>query len=488
MKKSEQYLKVRNMKTIIFWILLIVYPMISCSGTNSNRCEENRHEKAKTNVIFFLVDDFGWRDLSCYGSEFYETPNMDKLASEGMKFNQAYAAHPRCVPSRYAIFTGKYPARARMPGGGGLIQEDYTMGDAFKEAGYSTFFAGKWHLSNKEVYPDDEGFDVNITGGHAGAVHTHFYPYNKKGKSKKQIISGLEEGNPGEYLTDRLTVETIKFIEQNKDEPIFAVLAHYAVHTPIESKEEYTSYYKRKIKSMDYADIPEYSPEGPGVTKMRQDNATYAGMIKSVDESIGRIMNKLEVLGIAENTIIVFTSDHGGLSNRGDNNRKLATSNSPLRAGKGWLYEGGIRIPTIVKWPGVAKAGSETEAVITNTDFYPTLVEAIGQSIPPDILLDGKSFVSVLKSGDKHDRGAIFWHSPKGRPHSTGDSNSSAMRSGKYKLIDWYDEGRVELFDLSKDLGEKNDLSSVLPDVRDGMCQELFSWRKEVNAIIRKKK
>ncbi len=456
-------------------LLLVLFGCVFCRANPTQRW----------NVLFFLVDDLGWRDLSCYGSQFYETPNMDRLAREGMRFTRAYAAHPRCVPSRYAVFTGKFPARARVPGGGGLLKSDFTMAKAFQDAGYRTFFAGKWHLSNKGVFPKDSGFDRNLTGGNAGAVHTHFYPYNLPGRTERQIIRGLEEGRRGEYLTDRLTEETVKFLRQPENRPFFAVLAHYAVHTPLEAKQEYTELYKKKLRTLNFGSVPEFVWEGPGVTKMRQDHPVYAAMIQSVDESLGRLLDTLEELNIAGKTLVVLTSDHGGLSNRGTNRRELATSNYPLRAGKGWLYEGGIRIPTIVRWPGVTAAGSVTGQVITNTDFFPTLLDAARLAARPDAHLDGVSFARVLRGSSEFERGPIYFHSPLGRPTSTGDSNSSALLEGGLKLIDWHEEERTELFDLVNDPGEQDDLSARMPAKTEEMLRKLSSWRIRVKAITK---
>ena len=456
----------------------------SCTISSIRPIEPDKPE-GPLNVIIFLVDDFGYMDLACYGSDIYETPHIDQLASEGMKFNQSYVAHPRCVPSRYALQTGRFPAREKVPGGGGLKPGVLTIGQAFKDGGYRTFFAGKWHLSNKDVFPEDAGYDINLTGGHAGAVHTHFYPYNIEGKDEKQVITGMEDGQPGDYLTDALTKKTVDFITANKDTMFFAILSHYAVHTPIEAKQEHIDYYSGKIASTDFGNLPEYIEEGSGVTKMRQDNPVYAGMIHSVDESLGSIMDALKELGIEKRTLILFTSDHGGLSNRGFNTRTLATSNYPLRAGKGWLYDGGVKIPTIVKYPGVVKPGSESESVIINTDYFPTLLEAAGLQTYPEAHVDGRSFLPVLQTGRPQAREDLYWHSPLGRPHSTGDSNSSAFMSGHYKLIEWYDEGRVELYNLREDFQEQNDLSESMPEKTREMLQQLRDWRAEVNAVIK---
>ena len=460
-----------------------------------------RPSQKPPNIVFILIDDLGWRDLSCYGSDLYETPAINRLARQGVRFSQAYCAHPRCVPSRFSIMSGKYPARYGVPGrNSNLPDKEFTIAEALKEAGYRTFFAGKWHLgkeNNPEYpYPDRQGFDVNIGGSSAGATGSHFFPYEGKrktrsGKVKILKLPGLEKGRPGEYLADRLTDETVKFIRRHRDEPFFVYLSHYAVHTPLQAKEDFIKKYKQKLSTMPKPDRPPYIKEGVGETKLWQDHPVYAGMIQSVDESVERIMRTLDELSLTENTIIIFTSDNGGLSTRGYKKRELPTSNFPLRAGKGWCYEGGIRVPLIVKWPGVTKAGSESNAIVTGPDFYPTILEMTGQPLRPEQHLDGVSFVKVLNGEKQTCRRQAFWHSPVGRPDSTGDENCSVIRDGDYKLIDWYDENRVELYNIKTDVGEQHDLANKMPEKRDDLYRKLVAWRKEVGAYMadkRKKK
>lgn len=441
------------------------------------------------NVIFFLVDDMGWRDSSCYGSAFYETPNIDRLAKEGVRFTNAYTAHPRCVPARYSLLTGKFPARAGIPGASyNMEPEEFTLAEAMKQGGYTTFFAGKWHLQKTdEQSPENQGFDINIAGGHAGAPPSYFFPYNKVRTPNHKTeggIHGLEDGVEGEYLTDRLTDETVKFIEANTDRPFLVYLSHYAVHTPLEAKPELVSYYENKLKKMSF-DGPEYVDKD-GTTKMRQDNAVYAAMVHSMDESLGRVMDTLEQTGLADKTVIIFTSDHGGLSNRGvDNKRQLATSNLPLRAGKGHCYEGGIKVPMIVKWPGVTKAGTETGRLVTGPDHYPSILEIAGLPFQPQQHLDGVSYVDTLKGKNVERPGPIFWHSPMGRPNSTGDTNCSVIRDGDWKLFEFYDEGRIELYNLAEDPYETNDLSGKKTDTARELLQKLQSWKTEISAFVK---
>jgi len=333
----------------------------------------------KKNIVVFLVDDLGYHDLSFTGSKLYETPHVDKLAEKGVVFTNAYVSHPRCVPSRFAIQTGKFPAREKVPGKfSGLSAKEKSIGQAFKDNGYITFFAGKWHLGKDSTeWPQNRGYDINIAGCSAGAPRSYFFPYNvsknRKVSGKHGEINELDNGKDGEYLTDRLTNETIKFIKQEHNKPFFVMLAHYGVHTPFQAPDSIIKKYRKKLKTMTF-EGPEYL-ERDGQTKVHQDNAVYAAMIETVDVSLGKIMQALEEKGILDNTIIVFTSDHGGLSNRG-NNRRLATSNLPLRAGKGHVYEGGIKVPFIIYDKNFKK--STCEQVTVNTDIYPTLLDLCG--------------------------------------------------------------------------------------------------------------
>jgi len=480
----------------IFFSLLVLSVLGACTTEKPNQ---------QPNVLFFLVDDLGWSDVGYNGSKYYETPFIDQLANEGMVFTNAYATHPRCVPSRYSLITGKYPARAQMPGPGEgklkgphlrpgdegkLKTDEQTIASALKQAGYATFFAGKWHLATSGTLPEDVGFDVNIAGGHAGSPISYFYPYNNgKQAGKKAPIEGLEGGEEGEYLTDRITDETIKWLKEHQqketNQPFFAYVSHYAVHEPLQAKTEHLEKFQLKLDTMVYKGEP-FIEEGTGTTKMHQDDPYYAGMVYSMDESLGRIQACLKELNQLENTIIIFFSDNGGLSNRGFNPRRVATSNYPLRAGKGHLYEGGVREPLIIKWPGVTKAGAKSNHVVTGTDFFPTILDMLNLPLLPDAHKDGVSFVWALtnKTDPNPDR-PVFWHSPVDRPHATGDSNSSAIRQGRYKLIEFYDEGRIELYDLATDLEEQKNLVDELPEVAQSLLHELHVWRKEVNAYVK---
>jgi len=442
---------------------------------------------AQPNVLFILIDDFGSRDLGCYGSTLYETPNMDRLAASGAKFTQAYVAYPRCVPSRFAIFTGKHPARVQGENDSPHVEpdRDATIGQAFKAAGYNTFYCGKWHLGEGASNPDQMGFDTIVAAGAAGATRSFFAPYTiskSKGHDEKDAIVGLDDAPEGEYLTDRLTQETLKFIESSKDKPFCAVLAHYAVHTPIEAKKHLTKRYEEKLATMPKAAV-EWEKESAGENQLVQNNATYAAMIESVDNGLGRLLGQLKKLGIEDNTIIVLASDHGGLSARG-NNRGVATSNRPLRAGKGHLYEGGLRIPFLVRWPGNIKPGTEIATPVSTLDLMPTLAAMTGIALPNLAGTDGQNLVPLMQNGTAPARDTFYWHNPAPRPASTGDLFSSAIRVGDLNPLDSPGEKRLELYDLATDPGESKNLADERPTDRDRLLTKLNEWRKEVGASM----
>jgi arylsulfatase A-like enzyme len=467
--------------------------------------------QSQPNVLFILIDDFGSRDLGCYGSTLYETPNMDRLAASGAKFTQAYVAYPRCVPSRFGILTGKHPARVQGEKDSPHVEpeRDATFGQAFQAAGYSTFYCGKWHLGEGASDPDKMGFGTIVAAGAAGATRSFFAPYTvskSKGHDEKDAIVGLDDAPEGEYLTDRLTQETMNFIEANSraerdslpqaarrtgaaapgnGKPFCAVLAHYAVHTPIEAKKHLTKRYEQKLAAMPKPEV-EWEKESAGENLLVQNNATYAAMIESVDHGIGRLLGQLKKLGIEDNTIIVLTSDHGGLSARGGK-REVATSNRPLRAGKGHLYEGGLRIPLLVKWPGKVKPGTEIATPVSTLDLMPTLTAMAGIAPPKLAGSDGVSLVDLLQTGTVPARDTFYWHNPAPRPASTGDLFSSAIRVGDWKLLDFPGEQRIELYNLATDPGESQNLATECSEDRDGLLAKLNAWRQEVGASMQAK-
>jgi len=415
--------------------------------------------KRQPNFVFYLIDDMGWADLTCYGSDYHETPHIDRLASQGMRFTDAYAACPVCSPTRASIMTGKYPARLHLTDWikghvnrhaklmvpdwtTHLRLEETTIAEALRDAGYATAFVGKWHLGDKPHYPEHQGFDVNIGGYHRGQPPSYFAPYR---------IPTMEEGPKGEYLTDRHTADAIRFIEANRAKPFFLYLSHYAVHTPIQAKKAITEKYERK-------------PKG------KQWNATYAAMVQSVDDGVGRIAKRLEELGLADNTVVIFMSDNGGLHR--------VTSNAPLRAGKGTAYEGGVREPMIIKWPGAVRPGSECSAPVTSTDFYPTMLDMAGLPLRPQQHCDGVSLLPLLKQAGTLDRDAIYWH----YPHYHFTKPFGAVRKGDWKLIEYYEDLNCELYNLRQDIGETRDLAAAQPARVDELRRMLHDWRQRVGA------
>ncbi len=454
-------------------------------------CKRRRN---RPNFVFILIDDMGWRDAGCYGSIFYETPNIDRLASEGMLFTDAYAASPVCSPTRASILTGKHPARVGItdwipgmdPKNKKLIGpqdldhlplEEVTIAEVLKDAGYATGFFGKWHLGDRGYFPENQGFDINKGGHWAGQPASYFYPY--KNKRKRWDVPGLEGGRSGEYLTDRLTDEAIKFIEKNRNRPFFVYLSHYAVHTPIQSKKELEEKYRKKLSMMKRESGPDYLPEHNSMTKQKQDDPAYAGMIQSVDESVGRIMMRLRDLNLEKSTIIIFMSDNGGLTTLPGKWRS-PTSVVPLRAGKGWLYEGGIREPMIIKWPGAVKPGTICSEPVISMDFYPTILEMAGLPLMPEQHVDGKSLVVLLRQNGSINRKTLFFHYP--HYHGSGGVPSGAVRCGDFKLIEWFEDGSVELYNLREDIGERRNLANKMKSKRDELLRMLHEWRMKLSA------
>jgi len=509
------------------WFLgaVLLVSLGSCSGQSKTT------QKKSPNVILFLVDDLGWKDVGCYGSEFYETPNIDKLAKEGVRFTNAYAACHVCSPTRASILSGKYPARINLtdwlPGRNDFAYQrllnvevnqqmpadETTLAEALKAKGYSTAIVGKWHLGEAPSDPTKHGFDMHIPAGwNKGWPLTYHAPFRLPNY----------DGNPGEYLTDRITTDALKYIEDNRDKPFFLYFAHFAVHDPIEGRDDLVEKYKKKLASMPKDNRPPYIlegnpdsdpitieervsllndpaykgfsqlPRGTVKVKQRQDNVQFAGVVEAMDESLGRVMDKLKQLGIEDNTIVIFASDNGGMAagNFGRPSKVLdpstpdkhfSTSNLPLRGAKGWLYEGGIRVATIVKWSGVKKPGTESDVPIISTDFYPSILEMAGLPQMPQQHVDGKSFVPLLQGKSTLNRDAIYWHFPHYSNHGM-QSPGGAVRYKDFKLIEYYENGTVQLFDLSKDIGELNDISEQNPEKVKELRDMLHAWRDSVHA------
>ena len=463
----------------------------------ANNCQKDSDQK-KPNVLIILVDDWGASDLSYKGSKFYETPNVDALAGQSTMFNNAYVAYPRSVPSRYSLWTGMHCARPQNLDKSTEADErkidksTYSIAEPFKASGYNTFFIGKWHVATDDCMPQDKGFEINIGGGHAGATSSHFAPFNKNYKDNSRgeggRIEDMDDAENGEYLTDYMTRKTVDFINTKRDKPFLSVVSFYAVHTPLQAKKELVAKYEAKKLALGLT-TTNYIPEEAGERLAQQNNATYAAMIQSVDEGLGRMVDALKESGQYENTVIVLLSDHGGLSNRGaGNKREVATNNNPYKAGKGHLYEGGIRIPMFVHLPGQQKS-KQSDVLTAGYDLFPTVADLCKVEIPTEVKLDGVSLAPALNGkAKKYAKRELYWHKSAERPTSTGDYVSSAIRSGNYKLIDFYEQNRIELYDLSNDISESNNIASQKPELTKEMLTKVENWRKELNVNMPKKK
>lgn len=431
------------------------------------------------NVVLIVADDLGAMDLGCYGSKFHRTPHLDKLASDGMRFTQSYAACPVCSPSRAAIVTGNYPQRFQLtdwlPGRADrpdqklnrptlrnhLPLEALTIAESLKPAGYVCASIGKWHLGGEGFGPTQQGFDRNIAGDAAGSPQSYFAPF---GKPNGKAMPGLSDAPEGEYLPDRLTTEAIKFIEQQREKPFFVYLPHFTPHTPLKAK----------------ADLVKKYPEAE-TFRGQQNNPIYAAMLESLDESVGRIVAKLDELKLSERTIVIFTSDNGGLATTEGPNTP-ATSNAPLREGKGWLYEGGIRTPLIVKWPSTVKAGTTNDVPVCGIDLHPTVRAACVRTSEEAPQFDGISLLPLLKQSGSITRDSLFWHYP--HYANQGGRPGGVIRSGEWKLIELYEEGRRELFHVAKDVSESRNLSEQEPARVQELAAKLDAWRKSVGALM----
>jgi arylsulfatase A-like enzyme len=386
--------------------------------------------------------------------------------------------------------TGKYPARLQLtdflhkpkehvttklkpaPFIDHLPLEEVTLAEALKEAGYHTCFIGKWHLGGPKYFPEKQGFDINIAGCGLGHPPTYFSPYR---------IPTLTDGPEGEYLTDRLTEEAVKFIEEAKDRPFLLYLSHYTVHTPLQARPDLLKKYQEKAAKLPKTDAPEFAPEGTHKTRQIQNVPVYGAMVESLDQSVGRVLAKLRELHLDTNTVVFFTSDNGGLATA----EGWPTSNKPLRAGKGWSYEGGVREPLLVRWPGVTKAGSICSEPVMSTDYYPTILEMARLPLRPKQHVDGQSFCAALRDPDAPIRAqarALYWHYP--HYGNQGGAPSGAIRLGNLKLVEWYEDMRTELFDLSNDIGEKHDLSHERIQDVERLKAQLHNWRNEVHAVM----
>jgi arylsulfatase A-like enzyme len=455
------------------------------------------------NIILILIDDMGWRDLGCFGSSFYETPNIDRLCGGGMRFTDAYAACPVCSPTRASLLTGKYPATVGLtdwidwhghihPARGAVIDVPYlkqlptsehTVAAALRDGGYQTWHVGKWHLGAEDHRPQDHGFDVNVGGCHMGSPGRggYFSPWT----IEPLVDADVPEGT---YLTDYLTDHVVDLIDGADERPFFLNLWYYSVHTPIQAKQERVAYYEQKARDLGLDQLEtftedEYYPcdhkkDQRVRRRLLQSDAVYAAMIDSLDENIGRILDALGAAGTSEDTLILFTSDNGGLAT----SEGSPTCNAPLAEGKGWMYEGGTREPLFVRWPGKVAPGSVCNTPVTSPDVYPTLLAAAGLAPIPDQHVDGENLLPLLEQSADLERQSIFWHYP--HYGNQGGTPGSSIRCGDWKLIEFFDDGRRELYNLRHDIGENDNRVEAELEITADLHRQLATWRESVAAKI----
>jgi len=471
-------------KSTIPIVLTLLIVFISCK-------EEIQLVEKKPNVVFILVDDLGLVDLGVTGSTYYETPNIDRLAKEGMIFTQGYAASRVCSPSRASVMTGKFTARHGITDWIGaksgeawrshnrydkllpaayvhnLPEKDITLAEAMKNEGYSTFFAGKWHLGQEGSFPENHGFDINVGGWDKGSpIGGYFSPW----KNPK-----LENRADGENLSMRLANETASFIRQHKDSTFFAFLSFYAVHGPIQTTNQKWQKYREKANANGIVDTG-YIMERVLPIRQVQDNPIYAGLVESMDDAVGVVLNTLQEQGIDNETILVFTSDNGGVAS-GDS---FSTSNLPLRGGKGYQWEGGIREPFFIKVPWLVNEGAKSDYPVTGTDFYPTILDLVGVSLLPNQHIDGVSLKPLLEGKEMKIERPLYWHYP--HYGNQGGNPSSIIRENQWKLIHYWEDGSEELYDLSSDQEEQFNVIKSNPQIAKNLSKKLLDWLKEVNA------
>jgi arylsulfatase A-like enzyme len=470
-------------------LAVVFFTLVSVVAGNSAFAQSEHR-----NVVFVLVDDLGYMDIGANNpATFYETPNIDRLANTGMRFTNGYAANPVCSPTRYSILTGKYPSRVDATNffagkrGGRFLPaplkdrmplEEVTLAEMMRASGYATFFAGKWHLGpTEEFWPKQQGFDFNAGGHRAGGpfkAGKYFSPYGNP---------RLQDGPEGEHLTARLADETVKFIRDHQKQPFLAYLSFYSVHTPLMAPRELVEKYQDKAERLGlnaakiFGDEEQVWPDAkPRQVRILQTHATYAAMIESMDTAVGKVLQTLDDLGLADNTIVCLTSDNGGLST----SEGSPTSNLPLRGGKGWLYEGGIREAFMIRAPGVTEPGSTCDSPVMSIDFYPTLAELSGAETRTDHTVDGVSLVPLLRGGKSSGRSSLFWHYP--HYSNQGGFPGGAIRTSHWKLIERYEDGRRHLYHLGQDVGETTDVAGKHPEIVQQMTADLHSWYDAVDA------
>lgn len=466
-----------NIKSISFVTFGAGFTALSFLGFSS--CKEKKSKPP--NFLIILVDDLGSRDIGPYGQEYIQTPNIDLLAAEGMLWTNAYSSCPVCSPTRVALLTGKNQARVgftghitainrhRHPENSRIIPPDDLMNlphdeiilaEALKPAGYTSISIGKWHVGSEGHWPTDMGFDYNIAGHTRGAPPSYFFPYKNPKSSHNPDIKTLNGGEPGEYLTDRLTDEAVSFIHNYKNKPFLLYLSHYAVHTPLEAPRKLTDKYKTIVAGTSIDPV-------------------YAAMVESVDRNVGRLLQVLEELDLSDNTVVILASDNGALKEKAG--RKVSDL-GPFREQKGHLYEGGIRVPLIIRWPGFIKPGSFSDNPTISEDIYATIVDIAGGNTKPNKPLDGRSLIDDFDGQIADSVINLQWYYPHYSPH--GNKPGAAIRSGSFKLIEFYDPPEVELYNLKEDIGETNNLSDSLPGLKETMLTNLHKWIKEVDPVL----
>ena len=460
----------RSLSRIISLWMITGAGSLYCDAVLCNAAQpQPRSTSQSPNILLILTDDLGWRDLSCYGSDFYEAPNIDRLASQGMQFTDAYAAANVCSPTRAAVLTGKAPARLHLtdflsglefPHAAlkppnwqrhHLPHEEITLAEMLKQAGYETFHFGKWHLGGDDHFPVTQGFDHSLAETQAGWPGTYFYPW--------PMVRNLT-GKKGDYLTDRLTDEVINSLRQPRNRPFFTFLSYFTPHRPTQAKVEHIRKYEAKL-------TPEHVQRSP----------VNAGMIHSLDENVGRIMQALDDLELADNTFLIFASDNGG-NHYADVPQK--TNNAPLRDGKGAAYEGAYRVPLIVRWPGKVPAGTKTSEPVSSVDFFPTLQALTEQNLTEIPELDGVNLLPLLLKQRPLGRQALYWHYP--HYHHGGASPHGVIRKGRYRLVEHFDGTPAELYDIENDIGETVNLINTLPEKSKELLSDLRRWRRDVDA------
>lgn len=462
---------IRNLYYLVFVLIFI-----SCA-------------KKRQNIVFILVDDLGWTDLGYTGSDFYETPNIDALSEVSIQFTNAYASGSVCSPTRASIMTGKHPARVNItdwlqgndPKNEKLLGPqdlselplaELTIAEVLKENGYKTFFAGKWHLGGVGFSPEDQGFDLNFGGHHMGHPPGGYYSPYKNPK--------LTDGPEGEYLTDRITNESINFVKQVGEDPFFLMLSFYTVHTPIQASKRHLEKFEQKLARSDNKESTQRI-DGNGLTTLEQRNPAYASMVYALDENVGKLIASLKEQGLYENTTIIFTSDNGGLTTLDKKYSSVApTAVLPLRGGKGWLYEGGIRVPLLIKPASYNDEKRISSEPVISHDFYPTLLSLAGIRPIDEQEIDGVDLNPVLDGNNKLDREDLYWHYP--HYHGSGWTPGAAIRHGDWKLIEFYESNTVELYNLADDISEANDLSLKFPEKVISLQIRLHELQDSMNA------